>query len=59
MYIKKSIISGIVITLGVIVLTALAVLYCFTEIQIPGGVYIIAWIGCILAIVDIVDRIER
>lgn len=59
MYIKKSVISGIVMVLGAVVLAILAVLYCFTEVQIPGYVYIIAWIGSILAVVDIVDRIEQ
>lgn len=59
MYIKKSLVNGIIMTLGGIILAALAVLYCFTEFPIPGGVYIFAWMGCILSIVTIICKIER
>lgn len=59
LYVKKSFLSGIVMIIGSMVLIVLAILYCFTEIHIPGLVYTIAWIGSILAVVDIVNRIER
>ena len=45
--------------IGAAVLLIMAVLYCFTEVQVPGYVYIFGWIGSILAIVDIVGKIER
>ena len=56
---KKSIMSGAVIVFGTAVLLILAVLYCFTEVQVPGYVYIFGWTGSILAVVDIVGKIER
>lgn len=36
MYIRKEILSAIILSAGIIILTALAVLYCFTEVQIPS-----------------------
>ena len=56
---KKSIMSGAVIVFGTAVLLILAVLYCFTEVQVPVYVYIFGWTGSILAVVDIVGKIER
>lgn len=51
--------SGAVIAFGAAVLMVLAVLYCFTEVRIPGYVYIFGWTGSILAVVDIVGKLER
>lgn len=59
MYIKKSIISGFVMTLGGIILAVLAILFCFTEIQLPGAACISIWIVCIWAVRTIMHKIER
>lgn len=59
MSLRKSLLSGAVMGIGAAVLSIMAVLYCFTEVQVPGYVYIFGWIGSILAIVDIVGKIER
>ncbi len=59
MSLRKSLLSGAVMGIGAAVLLIMAVLYCFTEVQVPGYVYIFGWIGSILAIVDIVGKIER
>lgn len=59
MYIKKSVISGIIIMTGICVLAALTILYCFTEVQIPRAVYMAIWVGCIAAVTEIVGKIEK
>lgn len=59
MYIRKSVISRTVMFLGACVLLILAFLYCFTEIEIPGAVYMLVWSGCILTVVEMVGKIER
>lgn len=58
MYIKKSWISGAVITVGILVLSAVALLYSFTNIDIPGVVYIFIWLGGITGMKGIVSKIE-
>ena len=59
MYIKKSTLSRIVMLAGAFILAVLAILYCFTEINIPGIVYIFAWIGSIIVVMDVVSWIEQ
>lgn len=59
MYIKKSILSGAIMTMGAILLAVLAILFCFTEIAIPRILYITAWIVCVVFVVEAVGRIER
>ena len=50
MYIRKSVLRGIAAIAGIIILAAVAVLYCFTEISVPTPVYAAAWFGCIAAV---------
>ena len=59
MYVKKSIVSGIITFLGIIVLCILSILYCFTELNIPEVFYFLAWGLCISFMVGSVSRIER
>lgn len=59
MYIRKSVISKAAIFVGITMLSVLSVLYCFTELAIPKIFYILAWGGCILAMVKIVSRMEE
>ena len=59
MSLRKSLLSAAAMGIGAAVLLIMAVLYCFSEIQVPGYVYIFGWVGSILAIVDIVGKIER
>ncbi|HJC33184.1 hypothetical protein H6B07_13020 [Mediterraneibacter glycyrrhizinilyticus] len=47
MYIRKSVLRGIAAIAGIIILAAVAVLYCFTEISIPMPVYAAVWFGCL------------
>lgn len=58
MYIKKSVICGVIIFTGVLLLLVLSILYCFTEINIPGVLYILAWVLCIFFVVKSVSKIE-
>ena len=44
MYIRKSLIAGIVAAAGVAVLAILMVLFCFTDTHIPVFAYGAAWI---------------
>ena len=48
---KKSMISASLIVLGAAALVFLAVLFCFTELKIPAGVYLSLWALSILAVV--------
>lgn len=59
MHIKKSIISGFVLALGGILLAGMAILFCFTEIEIPNTVYIVSWTSCVFVIERIICKIER
>lgn len=59
MYIKKSLLAGLVAAAGMAVLSLLMVLFCFTEIQIPSAVYAAAWAGCLLAMLRGASRIYR
>lgn len=59
MYIKKSLLAGLVAAAGMAVLSLLMVLFCFTEIQIPSAVYVAAWVGCLLAMLRSASRIYR
>lgn len=59
MYIRKSILEAAVLTVGIIVLIALAVLYCFTETNIPSAVYLISWLVCLYAMLAGTSEIAR
>ena len=59
MYIRKSILKAAVLTLGIIILTVLAVLYCFTETNIPSSVYLISWLVCLHAMLAGTSGIAR
>ena len=58
MYIRKEILSAIILSAGIIILTALAVLYCFTEVQIPSWCYGAGWFGCLFGMVSCEKKIE-
>lgn len=59
MYMKKSILEAAVLIIGAIVLCILAVLYCFTEVNIPSAVYLVSWVGCLYAMLAGTERIAR
>lgn len=59
MYIKKSILNTAVVFLGAVILTVLALLFCFTEINIPAGGYFAAWALCLGAMSACVSGISR
>ena len=59
MYIRKSLIAGIVAAAGVAVLAILMGLFCFTDTQIPVFAYGAAWIGCLCAMLRGVSKIYR
>lgn len=57
MYIKKSVLSGIIIAAGVCVLSVLASFFCFAETKIPDSVFCAAWMSCLLAVNFWVNKI--
>lgn len=59
MYIKKSVLTKIVLSLGAFALVLLMVMYSFTETKIPGILYILAWGGSIFLTLRGVSKIER
>lgn len=59
MYIRKSLLGGLIAAAGMAVLAILTVLFCFTEIQIPAAVYAAAWTGCLCAMLRGASRIYR
>lgn len=59
MYIRKSILNGIAITAGGILLFILAFLFCFTEYSIPTYFYVAAWTGCLLMMLSRVTKTLR
>ena len=48
-----------VLTVGSIILAALAALYCFTETNIPSAVYLISWLVCLYAMLTGMSEIDR
>lgn len=59
MYIKKSILSGMIMTFGACLLVILTILFCFTEIAIPRVLYIVLWVTCVIAVVETVSKVEK
>ncbi len=59
MYIKKSVLTKVVLSLGAFALVLLMVMYSFTETKIPGIFYILAWGGSIFLTLRGVSKIER
>ena len=59
MYIRKSILKAAVLAVGSIILAALALLYCFTEADIPSAVYLISWLACLYAVFSGMAEIDR
>ncbi len=59
MHMKKSILEAAVLIIGAIVLCLLALLYYFTETNIPSAVYLVSWVGCIYAVRAGTERIAR
>lgn len=59
MYIKKSILSGMIMTVGACLLVLLTILFCFTEVAIPRILYIVVWIACVVVVVETVSKVER
>lgn len=59
MYIRKSLLGGLVAAAGMAVLAILMVLFCFTEANIPSAVYAAAWCGCLCAMLYGAARIYR
>lgn len=56
MYIRSSVLRGIIILAGVCVLIALAAVFCFTETQIPPAVFCGAWIIGLLFISYLAEK---
>lgn len=59
MYIKKSVISKIVMAIGMGILIVLTVLFCFTEVNVPGTVCMMAWIVCIVTVAELTDKLRE
>lgn len=58
MYIGKRTSGIIILFAGMVLLTVLAVLYCFTDLDIPSWCYGAGWIGCLCAMVRCTKRIS-
>ena len=58
MYIKKSIISNIIMVTGGVILAIITLLYCFTECGIPTALLAGAWLICIVGVVTGVEYVE-
>lgn len=59
MYIRKSVLSGMVMLAGGLILAVVAILFCFTEITVPRYVYIAVWAVCIWSVPALIKRIEQ
>lgn len=59
MYIKKSVLSGIIMLLGASVLLAAALLFCFSEITVSRYVYMLVWFSCIWIVCTLTGKVER
>ncbi|HIZ81117.1 MAG TPA: hypothetical protein H9722_03375 [Candidatus Mediterraneibacter pullistercoris] len=59
MYIRKSVLSAFTALAGVVVLSVLAVLFCFAQTEVPTIVYAAAWFGCLGAMLALVTKIYR
>ena len=59
MYIRRSVMKGIIILAGVCALIALAAVFCFTETQIPPTVFCGAWIVGLLFISHMAGKNSR
>lgn len=59
MYIRKSVISKIIMVVGMGILAVLAVLFCFTEVDISGAACMLAWLGCIVAVVELTEKLRE
>lgn len=59
MYIKKSIISGVVLVIGVMILLAVTFVYGFTEIPVSGTTCAVIWAACIFGGMKLTDMIEH
>lgn len=59
MYIRKSVISGIIMGIGMGILTALAVLFCFTDMNLSGLACMTVWIVCILTVVEATGKLSK
>ncbi len=59
MYIKKSVLSGIIMVIGAVILLAVAFVYGFTEIHISAVTCAVIWGACIFCCVMLLDKIEK
>lgn len=59
MYIKKSVLSGIIMVIGVGILLAVALLFCFSEITVSRYIYLLVWFSCIWAVCALTGKVER
>ncbi len=59
MYIKKSVLSAVIVIIGAAVLLAAAFLFSFTELEIPSGVYASVWFGGLYAVLRAVSGLYR
>lgn len=59
MYRKKSLLSGMIMIIGMVVLLVIAVLFCFTEIHISRYEYMTVWLVCIWMIAVLTKKVER
>lgn len=59
MYIKKSIITGMIMVLGGIILLTVAIVFCFTEVTVSRYVCLAVWLVCIRTVSVLTKKVER
>lgn len=58
MYIEKSTICKCIIMAGMVILIAVAFLYCFSETEISGSICMAIWFACVCAVSGLVKKVE-
>ena len=58
MYIRKSVIRGIIMAIGIGILSVLAILFCFTDVNISGIGCMLVWLACIVIVVELTGKLR-
>lgn len=59
MYIRKGVLGAVTAIAGFAILAVLAVMFSFTQTDIPAAVYAAAWFGCLWGMAAAFNRIFR
>lgn len=59
MNIKKSVLTGMIMLLGGIVLLVVTFLFCFSEIKVSRYICLAVWLLCIRLVFVLIKKVER